>query len=436
MLPWLVVLFLMAVCALYVAAEFAAVSLPVSRLKPLAERGNKLAVRLLHHLEDGHRLDRYIAASQVGITWTSLVLGAYGQSAFGGDLAVFLERTFGLSQGASTTAAVAVILIALTSSQMILSELVPKSLALHNPLRTGLVTVLPMDWSLALYSFFIKVLNGSGHFILKVVGQSPSGHRHVHSPEELAFILKEGGRSGVLARHEEERLQGALKLSRRPVRHLMTPRTRMRTLRRDASPETVIEEVFRIPYTRIPVTDGEDGAVVGLVYTQDILKSYLDGAKAPSLALVMRPAFFVPEQMTADKLYAFFREHAAHLVMVVDEFGSEVGVVTLDDLMSEMLGDMPDEFKQEAAGPEPLSDGSWRLPGLTRIDEVERHLSHRWEGEAATLGGAILETLGRLPVQGERVILGGREIEVERVEGNIVASLLLKPSGREEEPRG
>jgi CBS domain containing-hemolysin-like protein len=319
---------------------------------------------------------------------------------------------------------------------MVLSELVPKSLALHDPLHIGLFTVHPMKWSLWLYSGFINVLNGSGHVLLKMLGQASTGHRHIHSPDELALLLAESGKSGRLAKHEEERLQGALKLSHRPVKHLMTPRLRMRSLPKNTPPESVVGEVMKVPYTRIPILDEEGDSVLGIVFTQDVLKAFLDGAKNPSLDQVMRPVLFVPDQMTADKLYVFLREHAAHIVMVVDEFGSLVGLVTLDDLMAEMLGDMPDEFKQADIGPERLPDGRIRFAGLSRVEEVEPYLDLQWEGEAATVGGMILETLGKMPQPGDKVRIGDAEFEAERVTGHLIGSVLLMPAPVKEMKNG
>src|SRR5690606_6960720 len=192
---------------------------------------------------------------------------------------------FGLEESASAVS-FSIILVTLTVTQMVFGELVPKSLALHDPLRTGLITIYPMRWSLILYSWFINVLNGSGFLILRLLGQSPTGHRHVHSPEELALLLKESGKGGQLAKHEEERLQGALKLSRRPVKQLMAPRVRIRTLPRDISPEALLREMLQNPFARIPVTDEDGDAVLGLVYTQDVLNSYVNGAAAPSLSRI------------------------------------------------------------------------------------------------------------------------------------------------------
>jgi CBS domain containing-hemolysin-like protein len=198
-----IIAFLILLTALYVAAEFAAVGARRSRLRRLAEDGNPLAARILPVVEDSHELDRYIAASQVGITLSSLILGAYGQAALAPRLAPLLERFGRLDPLNSQSTAAGIVLLVLTTLAMILGELVPKSLALQYPTRTALATVMPMQWSLRLFSWSIKFLNGSGIAILKLFGVPSTSHRHVHSPEEIALLIAEsrdGGRSSRRSR--------------------------------------------------------------------------------------------------------------------------------------------------------------------------------------------------------------------------------------------
>src|SRR4051812_42235649 len=188
LLAALVIIFLILVTGLYVAAEFAAVGARRSRLRRLAEDGNGLAARILPVVEDPHELDRYIAVSQVGITLSSLILGAYGQAA----LAPVLEPVVlgvGVNPDRAASTAAILVLLSLTVLSMIVGELVPKSLALQDPTRTAMYTVLPMQWSLRLFSWAIDLLNGSGALLLKLLGVPSTGHRHVHSPEEIELLI-------------------------------------------------------------------------------------------------------------------------------------------------------------------------------------------------------------------------------------------------------
>ena len=222
-----IIAFLILLTALYVAAEFAAVGARRSRLRRLAEDGNPLAARILPVVEDSHELDRYIAASQVGITLSSLILGAYGQAALAPRLAPLLERFGRLDPLNSRSTAAGIVLLVLTTLAMILGELVPKSLALQYPTRTALATVMPMQWSLRLFSWSIKFLNGSGIAILKLFGVPSTSHRHVHSPEEIALLIAESRDGGLLEPQEQVRLHRALRLGLRSARQLMVPRSRL-----------------------------------------------------------------------------------------------------------------------------------------------------------------------------------------------------------------
>src|SRR6476646_6793151 len=211
LVAWATIALLIVRTGLYVAAEFAAVSARRSRLRRLAEDGNALAARVLPVLEDPKALDRYIAASQVGITLSSLILGAYGQATLAPRLEPLLDR-FGLERATVESASAGIVLIFLTTLAVILGELVPKSLALQNPTRTALFTVLPMQWSLRAFSWSITFLNGSAVLLLKLLGVPATGHRHVHSPEEIALLIAESRDGGLLEPQEQMRLHRALRL--------------------------------------------------------------------------------------------------------------------------------------------------------------------------------------------------------------------------------
>ena len=236
--------------ALYVAAEFAAVGARRSRLRRLAEDGDGLAARVLPVLEDPRELDRYIAASQVGITLCSLILGAYAQAAIAPHAVPLLQGPFGLEPGTAESTAAIVVLLLLTTLAMILGELVPKSLALQDPTRTARYTVLPMQWSLRVFSWSIKLLNGSGILILKLLGVPSTGHRHVHSPEEIELLIAESRDGGLLEPEEQVRLHRALRLGLRTAKQLMVPRARLVAIDVDTPFEEVLRIVAASPYSR------------------------------------------------------------------------------------------------------------------------------------------------------------------------------------------
>jgi putative hemolysin len=427
LLPLLVILGLIALTALYVAAEFAAVSVRRSRVRQRAEQGDAAALRVLPYLDEPQALDGYIAACQIGITLTSLILGAYGQASLAGPLAGVIVSLRPMSEAAAHSWAAGIILVVLTVLAMVLGELVPKSLALQFPTQVALRTSLPMKWSMAAFSLFIRFLNGSGNLALRAMGVSPVGHRHIHSPEEIDLLIAESRDGGLLEPDEHRRLRRALQLGIRPARHLMVPRQEIVAVEMDTPVDEVLRRMAETPYTRLPVYRGDIDHVEGLLHTKDLFRSYLAGGALPSVRALMRPILMVHESVTADRLLTLMRERRSHLAIVMDEFGGVAGLVTLDDVLTEVMGEAPDEFRTNVPRPERLEDGRVRLPGWLRVDEAEPWIGILWEGEADTVGGRVMEELGHVPRRGETVEIDRVRVEVEEVAGHAVTSLLATP---------
>jgi CBS domain containing-hemolysin-like protein len=424
--PAAIIIFLILLTALYVAAEFAAVGARRGRLRRLAEDGNVLAARLVPVLESPHELDRYIAASQVGITLSSLILGAYAQNTLAPRLAPVFERVAGLDAPSALSTAAVVVLLVLTVLAMILGELVPKSIALQDPTRTALVTVLPMQWSLWLFAPSIALLNGSGIMLLKLIGVASTGHRHVHSPEEIELLIAESRDGGLLEPLEQVRLHRALRLGLRTARQLMVPRDRLASV--EAS--TPFEEVLRLaatsPYSRLPVYRGSLDRVIGILHTKDVVLDYISDHPRGSVATLLRPIVRVRETMPADRLLAFLRERRSHHALVEDDGGRISGLITLEDVVGELLGGVSDEFKAAQVRAILQSDGRVRLPGVMRVDQAAPMLG-AWHGRTDTVAEHIMAALGRVPEPGERVTVEGVEVEIEVVEAGAIASVIVGP---------
>ncbi len=422
--PAVIIGLLILLTALYVAAEFAAVGARRGRLRRLAEDGNVLAARLVPVLESPQELDRYIAASQVGITLSSLILGAYAQNSLAPRIAPVFERFAGLDAASALSTAAVVVLLVLTVLAMILGELVPKSLALQDPTRTALVTVLPMQWSLWLFAPSIAVLNGSGIMLLKLLGVAPTGHRHVHSPEEIELLIAESRDGGLLEPLEQVRLHRALRLGLRTARQLMVPRDRLASV--EAS--TPFEEVLRLaatsPYSRLPVFRGSLDRVIGILHTKDVVLDYISDQPRASVATLLRPIVRVRETMPADRLLAFLRERRSHHALVEDDGGRISGSITLEDVVAELLGGVSDEFKPAQVRAILLSDGRVRLPGVMPLDQAAPVLG-AWRGGTETVAAHIVAALGRVPETGERVTVDGVEVEIELVEGGAIGSVIV-----------
>jgi CBS domain containing-hemolysin-like protein len=413
--------------AIYVAAEFASVSVRRSRIQKLADDGNRLAAWLLPILDSPARLDRYIAVCQIGITLSSLILGAYAQA----TLAVWLVPVFAsvgsLQEVAAQSASAMFVLVTLTVLQVLIGELVPKSLALQYPTPTSLYTILAMAPSAWVLKPFNAFLNGSGLLMLRLLGAPHQSHRHIHSPEEIELLIADSRDGGMLEPDEHQRLRRALRLNLRQARQLMVPRTRISALDIATPMADVIALVAQSPFSRLPVYRDSIDNIVGMLHTKDLVRWYVSDGTKGTLADVIRPIASVHESVSADRVLKQLRERRTHQALVVDEHGGTAGLLTLEDVLSELLGDVGDEFKPGEPVPEMLPDGRVRLPGALSVDDAALLLGvDPWPADATTVGGLVIEELGHLPIPGESVRLRQFELTVERVEGHAVATVLAR----------
>ena len=335
--PFIVSALLILANTLYVAAEFGAVGVRRSRVRRLAEDGNGLARRLLPFVRTPVALDRYVGASQIGITLSSLVLGAYAQAAVSMPLAPTFASYFELEPNTARTVSTIVVLAVLTATQLVIGELVPKALALQYPTETALATVIPMRASLWLFRPFLALLNGTATLILRLFGSRMEGHRHLHSPEEIELLIAESRDGGLLEPNEQQRLHRALALSRRSARDLMVPRDKLTGLPIDADWEDVVRTVASSPFSRLPVYRGSIEQIVGTLRVKDLVQRYVSEGALP-LDRLIRPILQLPETLSADRVIALLRERRAHHAVVVDTDGRAVGLITIQDVLGELLG--------------------------------------------------------------------------------------------------
>jgi CBS domain containing-hemolysin-like protein len=422
----LIIAILVLINGLYVTAEFSSVSVRRSRIRQGAEEGNRLARRLLPYIDDPHRLDRYIAACQIGITVSSLILGAYGQAKLAPVLEPLFTRFGGMQQVAAESTATVTVLIGLTVLQMVLGELVPKSLALQYPTSLALYTVLPMEWSLRFMSWFIALLNGSGLLVLRLIGVQQAGHRHIHSPEEIDYLIAESREGGLFKAVEHERLRRALRLGSTKVEGLMVPRTRMEAIELSTPFADAVKRARSSPFTRLPVCEETLDRIVGVLHIQDLVSHAVSG-KSASVRSLLRRVVIVPRQMSAEAVLTRLREERSHLAIVVDEYGGTAGLISVGDILDEIFGGVPDEFKTAVPDAEPLPDGRVRLRGDADLASAEQWTGVQWEGDSVTVAGLIAEKLGHVPRPGEQLTIDGIALEVESVAHHVVRSVLVLP---------
>lgn len=428
-----VVIVLILVNALYVAAEFATVGARVTRVEQLAARGHRLAAALLPTLREPLRLDTYIAACQIGITFSSLVLGAFGQATIGLALGAQLDEHTGLDPLTAYALSAAITLVVLTSTQVVFGELIPKSVALQYPVGTAMYTFLPLRWSITLLAPFITLLNGSGNLVLRLFGASgEQSHRHVHSSEEIDLLIRESGDGGLLEKGECKRLREALQLGQHRVRQLMVPSRRIARLDLSAPPDRLLADIDASPYTRLIVHLGNPEEILGYIHVKDVAVAIATGHDLTALQSLVRPLLVLPYTLTIDRALSQLRSQRARIALLADEYGDVKGLVSLQDIIRELLGELSDEFKSGTdASSRRLPDGRWRLPGRLPLNEVDELIQSAGgpvlePGQADTLAGWLLERLDTIPEGCCCLAIDGIEFEIEVLEGLAIGSVLVR----------
>jgi len=428
---FLVVALLISINALYVSGEFSSVSARRSRIIQLADGGNRLAKALLRIIEEPDRLDHYIAASQVGITLSSIVLGIYGERQIAPLLEPWIARLpLGLDtstggQLAASGIASTLVLLVLTTLQVILGELVPKSVGVQYPERLALLTVLPVRWSADyLLRPLIAILNGSGILILRLLGvEGTREHTHIHSPEEIVILLRESHRGGLIDADERQFLQRVFRTSETHVGEVAIPRPRIVAAQVAQPVAEVLKLTADSAFTRIPVYERDIDDITGFVHLRDLFTLYRQDPEA-DVGPIVREAPFVPETLSVGEVWERLDESGSYLAIVFDEYGGTSGLVTREDLLEEIFGEIQDEFDIERALITPSGEGRFIVRGDILIanlnDILEVELPYE---EASTVGGLIMEELGRVPGLGDRVEVNGISLRVEAVSQNSVTAV-------------
>jgi CBS domain containing-hemolysin-like protein len=395
----------------------------------MAGSGNRLAQQLLPIMEDSKALDDYVAACQVGITISSLVLGAYGQNTVATALTPLLVSSTNLAEPAAHSIAITSVLIILTTLAVVLGELFPKSIAIQYPEELALATILPMKWSLVIFRPLIWLFNGSSNLILKLLGlQRGQDHSQAYSPEEIELLVTESHEGGLLDDEEQQMLRNAFRLRELTARQVMVPRTRLVAAPVESSVADILEIICRQGYTRIPLYQATIDDIVGFVHLKDIFKLYVAGQ--PDLKGIVRETIYVPESLPAVEVWEKLNRNHQYIAIVFDEYGGTAGLITFEDLIEEVFGELKDEFDEDEL---PLlssgKDGRLHLRGDLLVSDVNEYLGLKLpEEDVDTLGGLVFSQLGRVPLVGDEIAVGTPKVMicVEAMEGLSVTEVSLQ----------
>ena len=429
-----IILILLVVNGVFSMSELALMTAKRSRLEHRAEEegdgGARAALELAAHPT------AFLSTVQVGITLVGVLAGAFG----GAGIAEVLGAQFATIPWLApyaTGLAFGLVVAVITYLSLIIGELVPKSIALSNPERVASVVARPMGAIARVGGPVVRVLTGSTNLILRMLGLGTVSEPGV-TEQDIRALVEQGAETGVVQAAEQEIVENTFRLGDRTVEAIMTPRPDVLWVDLADPADAIREQTIVAAQERFLVCDGEIDDVIGIVFAEDLVAHAVRGGEvgsAEALRQLARTPIYVPTMMPVYGLLARFRTARQHSAVVLDEYGSVAGLVTLDDVLAALVGDVPD-------APEDLApfvrwdDGTWEVDGGTPLDEVEARLdldaSDREREDILTLGGFVMARLGRLPREGDEIVWDGRRVSVHRMKGRRVERVLIEPTSKAE----
>jgi CBS domain containing-hemolysin-like protein len=391
--------FLVALNGFFVAAEFAIVKVRASQIEIKAKSGSRVA-NIAKYITQ--HLDGYLAATQLGITLASLGLGWVGESVMH-TIVHDLLINFNLPEVYITSISTFIAFLFITVMHIVFGELAPKSIAIQRPVATTLFIALPLQGFYWMFRPFIWVLNGFANVILKLFGiSSVGGHESVHSTEELYYLLDQGKESGALDTNEHELIKNVFDFNERVVKNIMVPRTKISGIELSTPKQEVVDTIIGEGYSRLPVYDDIIDKIIGIVHAKDILP-LLAGDKEWELSDIIRKPYFVPETKKINDLLSELQQKRIQIAIVIDEFGGTAGMVTLEDIVEEIVGEIQDEYDEEKPTVEKISETEFIINAYATVYDVNEHLPHDLpeDEDFDTVGGLVSHAFGRIPEVGD-----------------------------------
>ena len=409
----------------FVAAEIALVSVRRSRIDQLVDEDRPGARRVRRLLDEP---GRFLAVSQLGLTFIGFFASAFAAVSLAQQLAGLLAGA-GMARGTADGVSLLIVTILLALFTIVFAELVPKTLALANAERVSLSLSLPIDLIARALGPIIVLLTGITNAIVRLFGAEVSSEAQI-TAEELRLIVERGGEQGVLEAEEEQMINAVIELGTRRVHEVMVPRIAMVTLPVTASFEEATDTIIAEGHSRIPVYEETIDQIVGILYAKDLLPFLKqESPDTAALRTLLRTPVLVPESMTVDDLLHELQRRKVHLAIVLDEYGGTAGLVTIEDLLEEIVGEIQDEYDVEEPLIVKLSDDEARVDGRADVDELselfDMSLDLEDEAEYDTVGGLIYHRIGGVPKPGDEVKVDGLTLTVESTDGRRVGKVLV-----------
>ena len=411
--------------AIFVAAEIALVSIRRSRVEQMVEEGRPGARRVQRLLQDP---GRFLAVSQLGLTVIGFLASAYAAVNLSQTLAGVLEG-FGMDPGTADVVALVIVTVILALFTIVFAELVPKTLALAHPERFALTLSGPLDVLGRILAPVVALLTGITRAVTRMIGVDISAEAQI-TAEELRLIVERGGEQGILEAEEEQMINAVIELGDRRIHEVMVPRIAIVALPASSSFDEAVDRIIDEGHSRLPVYETSVDEVVGILYAKDLLQFLKSSSDAPSnLRAMLRTPVFVPESMTIDDLLHEFQRRKVHIAIVLDEYGGTAGLVTIEDLLEEIVGEIQDEYDVEEPLVEMLDDHSARVDGRASVDDLldlwDMKLQLEDEDEYDTVGGLVYHRIGGIPQPGDEIHVDGLRLTVETTDGRRVGKVLV-----------
>jgi len=413
---------------LFAMAEIALVTARKAKLKTLADEGHNGA-KLAHELASSP--GRFLSTVQVGITLVGTLAGAFGGARIAEPLSLWVAKIPGISGPTAHYIALFLVVLIITYVSVIIGELVPKRLALNNPERIASALARPMNALAKLFSPVVNLLNRSSDFLMALLGVRKTRDSAV-SEEEVRVLIDEGLSTGVFKKAEKDMVEGVFDLDEQTAGDLMTPRARMIWLSLDDSDDENWRKIAGSGHSHFPVYQETRDNVIGMVSVKSLWAN-LSLAGRAELRTLVTPPLYVPTAMPAGKLIEAFKKSGKHIALVVDEFGGLQGLVTLNDVMMAIVGNLPEREQRDDPKAMLRQDGTWLIDAMLDIDEtksslgIEDDLPGEDENRFSTLGGFILHRLGHIPRTGEKFLWDGFEFEIIDMDRQRIDKVLVTP---------
>ncbi len=413
----------------FVAAEFAIVKVRLSQIELKTSQGSSLAKISKNIVEN---LDSYLSATQLGITLASLGLGWIGESVVSRMVIKAIHFAgYDISSSTAHKFSLPIAFSLITILHIVFGELAPKSIAIRHPLKTTIALSMPLQIFYWIFRPIIWCLNCLANFILKIIGITLVHAQDIHSEEELRLILTESEEGGAIKRSEHELIQNVFEFDDRIVKQIYVPRTQISAINIDMSSDEIIDKVLEEGYSRLPVYKDTLDNIVGIIYNKDLLK-VMKHQDSKGIKDLIRPAYFVPMNKRVNDLLRELQRQHIQMAIVTNEFGGTSGIITMEDIIEELVGEIQDEYDEEKPSVEKKSDSEFIVLALSSISDVNSLLPNPLpeSDQYETVSGLINVIFGRIPAVGEKKLFEGYEItivkrfkhSVELVKLNVVST--------------